>query len=241
MVLLGVGGAWVLASGHVVGAGFRSDVRPAFGLDGLSGFFLLVVAVVGAPATLFARDSLDADWQGRSLAVATGVFLLALVGFVCARDVSTFLGFLGADDARAGRRDPARPPGREARHGVFVYLAITHIGGAGVWVSMLVLAAHGALGGPPLGGGLGGVRGVHVADRVLHEGRVDAVSLLVAARAPAGARAHLGVDVGRDDQARALRACARAVSVAGPARAVGRDHADGGRGARRAWGACCMR
>jgi hydrogenase-4 component B len=35
-----------------------------------------------------------------------------------------------------------------------VYLAITHIGGAGVWVSMLVLAQHGALGGHPLGGGL---------------------------------------------------------------------------------------
>jgi len=47
MVLLGVGGAWVLFSGHVVGAGFRSDVHPALGLDGLSGFFVLVVAVVG--------------------------------------------------------------------------------------------------------------------------------------------------------------------------------------------------
>src|SRR5665213_572954 len=92
MVLLALAGVWVLASGHAVGAGFRSDVRPAFGLDGLSGFFLLVIAVVGAPATLFARDALEADWQGRSLAVATGAFLLALVGFVCARDVSTFLG-----------------------------------------------------------------------------------------------------------------------------------------------------
>ena len=35
-----------------------------------------------------------------------------------------------------------------------MYLAITHIGGAGVWVSMLVLAQHGALGGHPLGGSL---------------------------------------------------------------------------------------
>ncbi len=154
MALLGVGGAWVLVSGHAVGAGFRSDVHPALGLDGLSGFFLVLVAVVGAPAALFARDSLDADWQGRSLAVATGVFLMALVGFVCARDVSTFLGFwelmtlVPAGAILLARQD------EQARHGVFVYLAITHIGGAGVWVSMLVLAAHGALGGPPLGGGL---------------------------------------------------------------------------------------
>ena len=154
MVLFGVLGVWVLASGHALGAGFHGGVRPAFGLDGLSGFFLLVVAVVGAPATLFARDSLAANWQGRSLAVATGVFLLALVGFVCARDVSTFLGFwelmtlVPAAAILLARQD------REARHGVFVYLAITHIGGAGVWVSMLVLAAHGALGDAPLGGGL---------------------------------------------------------------------------------------
>src|ERR1035438_4298502 len=127
MVLLGAAGVWVLASGHVVGAGFRSEVHPAFGLDGLSGFFLLVIAVVGAPATLFARDALQADWQGRSLALATGAFLLALVGFVCARDVSTFLGFwelmtlVPAGTILLARQD------REARRGVFVYLAITHI------------------------------------------------------------------------------------------------------------------
>ncbi|MGD0455262.1 MAG: proton-conducting transporter membrane subunit [Solirubrobacteraceae bacterium] len=150
--LLGVAGAWVLASGHHIGAGFRGGLHPAFGLDGLSGFFLLIIAVVGAPAALFARDALQADWQGRSLALATAAFLLALAGFVCARDVSTFLGFwelmtlVPAAAILLARQD------REARHGVFVYLAITHIGGAGVWVSMLVLAQHGALGGHPLGG-----------------------------------------------------------------------------------------
>jgi hydrogenase-4 component B len=153
-LLTGVAGAWVLARGHAVGAGFRSDVHPALGLDPLSGFFLVVVAAVGAPAAWFARDSLNADGQGRSLAVATGAFLLALIGFVSARDVSTFLGFwelmtlMPAGAILIARQDA------QARHGVFVYLAITHIGGAGVWVSMLVLAQHGALGGHPLGGGL---------------------------------------------------------------------------------------
>jgi len=153
-VLLGVAGAWVLVSGSAVGAGFRGEARPAFGIDGLSGFFLLLIAVVGAPAALFARDALAADWRGRSLALVTGAFLLALAGFACARDVSTFLGFwelmtlVPAAAILLARQD------REARHGVFVYLAITHIGGAGVWVSMLVLAQHGALAGHPLGSGL---------------------------------------------------------------------------------------
>ena len=40
-----------------------------------------------------------------------------------------------------------------ARRDVFAYLAITHLGGIGVWASMLVLAGHGALGGAPLHGG----------------------------------------------------------------------------------------
>ena len=38
----------------------------------------------------------------------------------------------------------------QARGDVFAYLAITHLGGIGVWASMLVLADHGALGGAPL-------------------------------------------------------------------------------------------
>jgi hydrogenase-4 component B len=153
-VLLGAAGVWVLVSGRALGAGFHSDVVPAFGLDGLSGFFLLVVAAVGAPATLFARDSLPATTQGRALAAATGLFLLALVGFLSARDPSTFLGFwelmtlVPAGAILIARQD------REARRGVFVYLAITHVGGAGVWASVLVLAQHGALGGHPLAGGL---------------------------------------------------------------------------------------
>ncbi|MFZ2050489.1 MAG: hypothetical protein WAU69_06095, partial [Solirubrobacteraceae bacterium] len=65
VALLGAAGGWVLASGHAVGAGFRGEVHVAFGIDGLSGFFLLVIAVVGAPAALFARDALKTDGQGR--------------------------------------------------------------------------------------------------------------------------------------------------------------------------------
>ncbi len=152
--LLGLAGLWVLVSGERVGAGFHSVLRPAFGIDPLSGFFLVLIAAVGAPAAVFARDALTDGAQGRSLALATGFFLLVLVGFVCARDPSTLLGLwelmtlVPAGAILVARQD------REARHGVFVYLAITHIGGAGVWVAVLVLAGHGALGGHALGGGM---------------------------------------------------------------------------------------
>ena len=40
MMLLGVVGVAVLTGGDVLGAGFRSSVGLAFGLDPLSGFFL---------------------------------------------------------------------------------------------------------------------------------------------------------------------------------------------------------
>jgi hydrogenase-4 component B len=154
MVLLGCAGVSVLVSGRHVGASFHSDLRPAFGVDALSGFFLLLVASVGVPASVFARDTLGTDAQGRSLTLITGLFLLVLVGFVCARDPSTFLALwelmtlVPAGAILLARQD------REAREGVFTYLAITHIGGVGVWVSVLVLAGHGALGGHALAGGL---------------------------------------------------------------------------------------
>ena len=40
-----------------------------------------------------------------------------------------------------------------ARRDVFAYLAITHLGGIGVWASMLVLAGHGAFSGAALHSG----------------------------------------------------------------------------------------
>ncbi|WP_249011684.1 proton-conducting transporter membrane subunit [Conexibacter sp. DBS9H8] len=88
----------------------------------------------------------------------TGAFCLSLVGLVMARDVTTFLGFwelmtlLPAALILIGRHD------EPARRDVFAYLAITHLGGVGVWVSMLVLADHGALAGVPLHGD--GLRGL---------------------------------------------------------------------------------
>ena len=39
------------------GAGFRGTFAPAFGVDRLSGFFLVTLAVIAVPAAVFARDA----------------------------------------------------------------------------------------------------------------------------------------------------------------------------------------
>jgi hypothetical protein len=55
---LAAAGVAVLASGRELGSEFHSVVDPAFGIDGLSAFFLVVVAATAVPALLFARDAL---------------------------------------------------------------------------------------------------------------------------------------------------------------------------------------
>ncbi len=153
VALLGVAGFAVLADGEPVGAGFRSAVDPALGVDALSGFFLLVLCVVALPALAFARDALPSSRRGRVLSALTAAFLLAMAGLVAARDVTTFLAswelmtLIPASAILVARQDA------EVRGAVFVYLAVTHLGGVGVWVAMLVLANEGALGGAPLASG----------------------------------------------------------------------------------------
>ena len=80
-----------------------------------------------------------------AIAALSGAFCLTLVGLVAARDVITFLAFwelmtlLPASAILLARHD------EQARGDVFAYLAITHLGGIGVWATLLVLADHGAL------------------------------------------------------------------------------------------------
>jgi hydrogenase-4 component B len=62
----------------------------------------------------------------------------------------------------------------EARRSVFVYVAVTHLAGAGVWAALLVLADHGALGGRALDASSG-------------TGAVVAVAALIGFGAKAGA------------------------------------------------------
>ena len=76
-----------------IGAPFRSDYAPALGIDRLSGFFLLVLALIAVPAALYARDALRDARRPAVTAVLSAAFCLALVGLVAARDVTTFLAF----------------------------------------------------------------------------------------------------------------------------------------------------
>ncbi|MGO9750047.1 MAG: proton-conducting transporter membrane subunit [Solirubrobacteraceae bacterium] len=148
MALFGVVGIAVLTGATVPGAAFRSSVAPAFGLDQLSGFFLAVLALTAVPTLLFARDYLPGSAGARAVGSLTAAFLLALVGVLAARDVTTFLAFwelmtlVPAAAILAAKRD------RAVRGAVYAYLAITHLGGAGVWIALLVLQHHGAIGDP---------------------------------------------------------------------------------------------
>ena len=148
MSLVGGAGAAMLIGHHSIGAGFTSAIRPALGLDPLSAFFVVVLAISAVPALVFAGPYLAPTATSRSVGALTAVFLLALVGVLAARDVTTFLAFwelmtlVPAAAILAARREA-----RE-RSAVFAYLAITHVGGAGVWIALLTLAWHGAIGDP---------------------------------------------------------------------------------------------
>ena len=148
MTLLGVVGVAVLASGELLGAAFRSAVSPALGLDPFSGFFLAVLAITAVPTLVFACDSLPGSPGARVVGPLTAAFLLALVGVLAARDVTSFLAFwelmtlVPAAAILAARREGS------VRSAVYAYLAITHLGGAAVWIALLTLAHHGAIGDP---------------------------------------------------------------------------------------------
>ncbi len=153
VALLAVGAGVVFAGGAAVGGAFRSSLSPAFGLDALSAFFLIVLCVVALPALAYARDALDEGPATAALAALTAGFILAMAGLVAARDIATFLAcwelmtLLPAAAILVGRQDA------EVRRTVLVYLGVTHVAGAGVWAALLVLAGHGAIGGAPLGPG----------------------------------------------------------------------------------------
>ena len=146
--LIGAAGVVVLVGGDTFGSPFHNAIAPAFGVDQLSGFFLAVFALTAVPTLVFARDYLPSSAAARAIGALTAVFLLSLVGVLVARDISSFLLFwelmtlVPAAAILIGRRDKA------VRSAVYAYVAITHLGGAGVWIALLALAYHGAIGDP---------------------------------------------------------------------------------------------
>ncbi|HWK29252.1 MAG TPA: proton-conducting transporter membrane subunit [Solirubrobacter sp.] len=134
MAVLGAAGVIVVVGGDAVGAAWRAGVSPALGLDGLSGFFLALLAVTAVPALIYARDYLRSGVVGALLAA----FLLALSGLLAARDVSTFLVFWELMTVAPAAAILVARPDAVGRSSVFAYVAITHLGGAGVWIALLL-------------------------------------------------------------------------------------------------------
>jgi hydrogenase-4 component B len=101
---------------------------------------------------VFARGYLESAPRAGQVSALTAAFQLAMVGFLTARDPSTLLGawelmtLVPAAAILVARPEPT------VRRSVFEYLAIAHLGGTGVWLAVLVLAQHDALGGAGLPG-----------------------------------------------------------------------------------------
>jgi hydrogenase-4 component B len=152
-----VGGAGValVVTRKPVGSGFTNALTPALGADGLSGFFLATLAIVAVASLVFAIGYLAANPAARAIASLTGWFVLVLVGLVCARDVVSFLAFWELMTVLPAATILVARQSRTVRRSVFVYLAVTHIGGVGVWVSLLLLAHIGALTDPQAFAGAG--------------------------------------------------------------------------------------
>jgi hydrogenase-4 component B len=147
--VLAVVGFWALAEGGAHGSEFTGAPTPHLGLDPLSAIFLGTLGLVAAPALVFSLRYLRNDGPGRATGALTAAFQLAMVLLLCARDPFTFLlawesmTLLPATVILVARRaDPT------ARRTVFTYLAITHLGGAGTWVAILLLADAGGLDDP---------------------------------------------------------------------------------------------
>jgi hydrogenase-4 component B len=146
--LLSVAGALVLFGAAPIGDGFRDGLHPALGLDGLSGFFVATIGLVALPSLLYARDYLAGAPGERALVALCGLFLVSLCGVLAARDPSLFLASWELMTLAPAAAILVRRHDAEVRHAVFVYLAVTHLGGAGVWICVLALAHYGALADP---------------------------------------------------------------------------------------------
>jgi hydrogenase-4 component B len=152
-VCVAAAGLMAFVSASAYGDAFRSQLDPGFGVDRMSGLFLALIGLVAAPVLVFATAYFDSSGRARAVAALNAMFVLALVGVICARDVTTFLALWELMTLIPAVIILIWQTGRAARRAAFVYIAITHLAGTGVWTSLLVLAHEGALGGAPLSGG----------------------------------------------------------------------------------------
>lgn len=164
---LGLAGAWVLYGGDDWGAPFTSELTPQAGIDGLTGFFLVTLALVACPALVFASAYVPKTAAGRITGALSSAFLLSLIGLLCARDALSFLFFWELMTLVPAAIILAGTSTEAARHTVFTYVAITHLGGAGTWIALLLLAHEGAIGDATALGEGSGVQAVIAAAAVI--------------------------------------------------------------------------
>jgi hydrogenase-4 component B len=146
--LVSVAGLWVLGSNRTLGDAFSSSFGLSFGVDGLSGFFLGILGLIAAAALVFSARYLRPSPHGRAVGALTALFVLALALVLCARGPMTFLlGWESMTLVPAVIILVARGADRRSRQTVFTYLSVTHLGGVGTWIAILLLAHASAIGG----------------------------------------------------------------------------------------------
>jgi hydrogenase-4 component B len=150
LALLGIAGAVIVAGHAPVGSAFRSGIHPGLGIDALTGFFLVVIAVVALPVLVYAAGYLPGTPRRGAVVGLTGAFLVALIGVVCARDAIGFLACWELMTILPAMAVLIARPDVVVRRAIFEYLAITHLAGVGVWITVLVMAERGVLGGAGL-------------------------------------------------------------------------------------------
>ena len=144
---VGAAGFWAFGSRDAFGNTFSSGFSPHLGVDALSGFFLGTLGLIAAPALVFSLRYLSPSRSGRATGALTAAFLLALTLVFCGRDPVTLLtGWELMTLVPAAVILVAHGADRRSRRTVFIYLAITHLGGAGTWVAILLLAKAHAIG-----------------------------------------------------------------------------------------------
>ncbi len=144
VALVGVAGGMVVVGAGNVGSQFSNGLGPTVGLDPLSGFFVAAIALVSAPALIYARGYLEGSHHARAVAVTSGVFVLGLIGVVVARDAVTFLMMWELMSVAPAVAIVLVSRSAETTRAVLIYLGSTHLAGVGVWLSMLTLAHLGA-------------------------------------------------------------------------------------------------
>ena len=131
--LIGIGGAAVALGADPIGETWRFALDPALGVDRLSGWLLAVIGFVGAGSMLASRTFGD-----RKDGILAGPFVLALALVAVARDPSTLLAGWELMTLVPVVIVLVRRADDQARRSMFVYLAITHLGGVALWLAVLL-------------------------------------------------------------------------------------------------------